>query len=62
MPGLPPELTGLRIAHLADFHFGYRSPGTRAVERAVDWVAARQPDLVLVTGDLLARPSGAERL
>jgi hypothetical protein len=25
-------------------------------------VAARQPDLVLVTGDLLARPEGAERL
>jgi predicted MPP superfamily phosphohydrolase len=28
----------------------------------VDWVAARRPDLVVITGDLLARPSGAERL
>jgi uncharacterized protein len=59
---LPPELDGLRIAHLADFHFGYPSPGTRAVERAADWVAERQPDLVLLTGDLLARPNGAARL
>jgi predicted MPP superfamily phosphohydrolase len=60
--GLPAELAGLRVAHLADFHLGIPSPGTRAVERAVEWVAARQPDLVVITGDLLARPSGAERL
>lgn len=62
LPGLAPELAGLRIAHLSDFHLGFPSPGTRAVERAVDWVAERQPDLVLVTGDLLARPAGASRL
>jgi predicted MPP superfamily phosphohydrolase len=62
LAGLPPELAGLRIAHLADFHFGYPSPGVQAAERAADWVAARQPDLVLVTGDLLARPSGTARL
>ncbi len=30
--------------------------------RAVAWTAARDPDLVLVTGDLLSRPSGEERL
>ena len=62
LPGLPPELAGLRIAHLSDFHLGVPSPGVRAVERAVDWVAERKPDLVLLTGDLLARPEGAERL
>jgi predicted MPP superfamily phosphohydrolase len=28
----------------------------------VDWVAARRPDLVVITGDLIARPRGAERL
>jgi uncharacterized protein len=60
--GLPAELAGLRIAHLADFHLGVPSPGVRAVERAVDWVAEQQPDLVVLTGDLLARPEGAERL
>ena len=62
LTGLPSELAGLRIAHLADFHLGVPSPGVRAVERAVDWVAERQPDLVVLTGDLLARPEGAERL
>ena len=62
LPGLPAELDGLRIAHLADFHFGFPSPGARAIEHAADWVAERQPDLVLLTGDLLARPRGAERL
>jgi uncharacterized protein len=58
--GLPPELDGLRVAHLSDFHLGVPSRGVGAVERAIDWVAERQPDLVCVTGDLLSRP-GAER-
>ena len=38
------------------------SRGRRAVERAVDWVAERQPDLVAVTGDLLSRPRGQAEL
>lgn len=61
IPGLPPALEGLRIAHLSDFHLGTPSRGRRAVERAVAWTAARRPDLVLVSGDLLSRPRG-ERL
>ncbi len=56
--GLPRELDGLRIAHLSDFHLGFPSRGRLAVERAVAWTAARSPDLVLVSGDLLARPGG----
>lgn len=56
--GLPPELDGLRIAHLSDFHLGMPSRGERASERAAGWVAARSPDLTCVTGDLLARPRG----
>ncbi len=62
LPRIPDELAGLRIAHLSDFHFGIPSPGVRAAEQAVDWVVSRQPELVLVTGDLLARPGGAARL
>jgi uncharacterized protein len=62
LPTLPAQLSGLRIAHLSDFHLGIPSPGARAAERAAGWVAERRPDLVLVTGDLLARPAGAERL
>jgi predicted MPP superfamily phosphohydrolase len=58
VPGLPPELDGIRVAHLSDFHLGVPSRGRRAVERAVDWVAEREPDLVCVTGDLVSRPRG----
>jgi predicted MPP superfamily phosphohydrolase len=60
--GLAPELDGLRIAHLSDFHLGLPSRGGAAVERAVDWTARRKPDLVCLTGDLLSRGSGELRL
>jgi len=62
LPGLAPELDGLRIAHLSDFHLGPPSRGVHAVERAVEWTAERRPDLVAITGDLLTRPSGEARL
>jgi predicted MPP superfamily phosphohydrolase len=62
VPGLPPELAGLRIAHLSDFHLGFPSRGERAVHRAVRWTAARKPDLTVITGDLLSRPSAEPRL
>jgi len=58
VPGLPAELDGLRIAHLSDFHLGVPSRGVRAVEQAVDWAAARRPDLAVITGDLLTHPRG----
>jgi predicted MPP superfamily phosphohydrolase len=59
---LPPELDGLRIVHLADFHLGVPSRGAHAVERAVAWTQERRPDLVLLSGDLLSRPRGEARL
>jgi uncharacterized protein len=62
IPELPSDLAGLRIAHLSDFHLGFPSPGSLAVERAVGWVEERRPDLVLISGDLLARPRGEDRL
>ncbi len=58
IPGLPPELEGLRIAHLSDFHLGTPSRGLVATERAVAWVRERGPDLVCVTGDLVSHPRG----
>jgi predicted MPP superfamily phosphohydrolase len=58
LEGVPPELDGLRIAHLSDFHLGVPSRGRRATEQAVAWVADRRPDLVCVTGDLLSRRGG----
>jgi len=58
VPGLPRDLDGLRVVHLSDFHLGVWSPGERAVRRAVTWAAEREPDLVVVTGDLLTHPRG----
>ena len=60
--GLSPELDGLRVAHLSDFHFGPVSRGRVAGLRAANWVRARRPDLVVVTGDLLSRPRGRAML
>ncbi len=60
--GAPPELDGLRIAHLSDFHLGVPSRGRRAVREAVAWVAERKPDLVCITGDLVSRRSGMAEL
>jgi len=62
LEGLPPELDGLRIAHLSDFHLGVPSRGRRAVEEAVAWVAERRPDLVCITGDLVSRRAGVPQL
>lgn len=58
VPGLPAELDGLRIVHLSDFHLGVPSPGVGAVAKAVRWTRHRDPDLVVITGDLLTSPRG----
>ena len=62
LEGVPPELDGLRIAHLSDFHLGVPSRGRRATEEAVAWVAERRPDLVCITGDLVSRRRGVPLL
>jgi uncharacterized protein len=62
LEGVPPELDGLRIAHLSDFHLGVPSRGRRAVADAVSWVVERRPDLVCVTGDLVSRRAGMPEL
>jgi len=58
LAGLPPELDGLRVAHLSDFHLGPPSRGAVAARRAAAWVEERRPDLTALSGDLLTRPSG----
>jgi len=62
LPRLPQALDGMRLAHLSDFHLGLPSRGTHAVEHAVEWVCERDPELVLVTGDLVSRPRGEQAL
>ena len=41
VPGLPPELDGLRILHISDFHLGTVSLNGRTLRKAVDWAAPR---------------------
>jgi predicted MPP superfamily phosphohydrolase len=62
LPDLRSELEGLRLVHLSDFHLGVPSRGERSVEQAVAWTVRQQPDLVLVTGDLLSSPRGEAHL
>jgi predicted MPP superfamily phosphohydrolase len=63
VPDLPAELDGVRIAHVSDFHLGAPlSRGRQATERAVEWIAARGPELVCVTGDLVSHPRGEPQL
>jgi predicted MPP superfamily phosphohydrolase len=62
LPGLPPELDELRIAHLSDFHFGVPSPGIGASWAAAEWASEREPDLVAISGDLLTHPRGEPML
>jgi len=62
LPGLPPELDGLTIVHLSDFHLGTISFNGRALERAVRWASEKPCDIVAITGDLLSRRRGEPQL
>jgi predicted MPP superfamily phosphohydrolase len=60
---LPLALDGIRVGHLSDFHLGAPlSLGNRASAQAAAWIAARRPDVVCITGDLLSHPRAAPRL
>ncbi|HEY3613763.1 MAG TPA: metallophosphoesterase [Gaiellales bacterium] len=56
--GLPRELEGLTILHVSDVHAGY-GPGLGLLRRCVEWSRELEPDLIAVTGDLVARRSAA---
>lgn len=50
---LPDAFDGYRIAHLSDLHAGSYGLKSRFIERLVEEVGARHPDIVLFTGDLV---------
>jgi predicted MPP superfamily phosphohydrolase len=52
LPGLPPELDGLRIALVSDLHVGTFTSG-QAVKRIVEATNRLDADLVLLPGDLI---------
>jgi predicted MPP superfamily phosphohydrolase len=52
VPGLPPELDGLRIAVVSDLHVGTFTNGA-TIKRAVEETSRLGADLVLLPGDLI---------
>jgi predicted MPP superfamily phosphohydrolase len=50
---LPPNLDGLRIVQLSDLHIGDFMPRA-AIRKAVDMANMLQPDLAVLTGDLIS--------
>jgi predicted MPP superfamily phosphohydrolase len=59
--GLPPELDGVTILHVSDIHAGH-GPGLAMLERTVAWSDELRPDLIALTGDLVTRARGIDRL
>lgn len=57
IPGLPPELDGLRVAHLSDIHVGGAMDLDRLL-RVAELTNAARPDVVVHTGDFLTHRSG----
>jgi predicted MPP superfamily phosphohydrolase len=54
LENLPPECENLRIAQLTDLHAGMQTP-LPLLRRMIQLCAAQQPDLVLITGDVVSR-------
>ena len=52
VPGLPPTLEGLTIAHVTDFHVGRFTRG-RVLERIVEETNRLEADVVALTGDFI---------
>ena len=51
---LPRSLDGLAVLHLSDFHAGTPSFNSRTMRKAIDFGVRVRPDLVAITGDLIA--------
>jgi predicted MPP superfamily phosphohydrolase len=52
LPGLPAELDGTTVVQLSDVHIGVVI-GSQRLERVADRVADLEPDLIVITGDLI---------
>lgn len=58
--GLPPALSGLRIALLTDFHHSETVPRS-LVDASVQMALAERPDLIVLGGDYVTYGSGPDR-
>jgi predicted MPP superfamily phosphohydrolase len=57
VPDLPDHLAGMTIAQISDVHVG-AIIGTERLEEIVDQVNTLDPDLIVITGDLVDRDAG----
>jgi predicted MPP superfamily phosphohydrolase len=55
IPGLHPDLEGLRVLHLSDVHLG-QFLSEREFERVIDMANGLKPNLAIMTGDLITKP------
>lgn len=55
LKGLPPELDGLRLVHLSDLHVSARRFRQAIAHRALALANTLQPDVVVMSGDLVRR-------
>jgi uncharacterized protein len=59
---LPAALDGFRLLHLSDLHLGTLSLNWRAVDVALAWAQEHDPELIVITGDLVSRRGGKAKL
>lgn len=52
LPGLPPQLDGLKLLHISDLHAGAPGPAGRAIGKLIKASRRADADLVLFTGDM----------
>lgn len=52
-PDLPPYFDGYRLVQITDFHLGSFPPGNDFVQKVVDATNNEEPDMILLTGDLV---------
>jgi len=60
IPGLPKAWSGLKVLHISDVHAGSFAANERNLEKVVDWAEPLEPDLVILTGDVLGPLQGNE--
>lgn len=58
LPGLSPELEGLTVLHLSDVHAGQPGLNLHTLRKAVEWGVSLEPDLVVLTGDIMGGERG----
>jgi predicted MPP superfamily phosphohydrolase len=58
IPGLDPAFEGLTLLHLSDVHAGQPGLNLRTLRKAVEWGVAVEPDVVVLTGDIMGGGRG----